>query len=96
MVKISFDADVDIDHRDFVKNIAESYEKQIEQGGIDCPTDGCDSESFDAELWVSDENHLEGAAICKSCNERIDLNIDDSQVHDAIEEIESGLEDAFK
>jgi len=97
MVEINFDVDMDIDQREFLKGIAEEYEKQIEQGeGIDCPTDDCDSETFDAELWLSDQNHLEGAAICNSCNERIELDIDDSQLHDAIGEIESELEDAFK
>ncbi|CAM2927945.1 hypothetical protein [Halobacterium salinarum] len=96
MVDISFDADIDVDRREFLQGFAEEYEKKVEQGEIDCPTDGCDSEVFDAEIWLSNQNHLEGAAICKSCNKRIDLNIDDSQVHDAVGEIESELEDAFK
>lgn len=92
---IDIEANVDIDTNDFLESFADAYAKQLEQGGMDCPADDCGSETFDVEMWVDNDTGIEGAAVCRGCNARIDLNIDDSEVKDAITEIEDAFESAF-
>ena len=90
---IDIDIDVDFDRDSLLRAIADNYEKQIERGAIDCPNEGCPGTAFDAELWIADSGGLEGAAICRDCNDRIDLNIDDSDVQASLDDIEGSVED---
>jgi len=91
MVELNLDLDVDIDSRDFKEGIAESYARHIEESGMECEKEDCKSNYLKAEVWVSDSGSIEGAAVCQECNSRINLNIEDSSVQDAIEEIEDAL-----
>ncbi|WP_276257206.1 hypothetical protein [Halomontanus rarus] len=98
MVEIDLDiemSDVDIDKEGLLDELAEGYAKQIEDGGIDCPKDGCDSKSFDAEVWTTDEGGFEGAAVCLKCNSRTNFDFEDSGVKDGIQELEDSLENLF-
>lgn len=78
-----------------LEELADAYAEQIEQGGIDCPSEGCDSEAFDAELWTTDAGGLEGAAVCRGCNSRIDLDIGDSDVKEGLGEIKDSFNNMF-
>lgn len=78
---------------DLREAMAENIEEQIEQGAIECPTDGCDSNYFDAEVGVTDSGGFEGAAVCRECNTRIELDLEDSDAQDAADDIESQLDD---
>ena len=87
------------DKNDLLEAMAEKCEKQIENGAIDCPTEKCGSNSFDAEVWVSDGGGFEGAAVCRECNERIEFNFEDSNAKDSVKSVEKAvkdLEDSFK
>ena len=93
MVKIEFEVDFDTDAlRDA---LAEKYAAQLEQGDNECPNEDCKGESFDAEIWTNQSGHFEGAAVCRTCNERFDLNIDDSQAQKEIRKLEKQIEDMF-
>jgi hypothetical protein len=78
---------------DLREAMAEKYEKQIEHGGIDCPTEDCESENFDAEVWVADTGGFEGTALCRGCNTRIELDFEDSEAQGAADDIEDSVED---
>jgi hypothetical protein len=93
MVKIELDIDFDEDGlRDA---LAEKYAAQLEQSNNECPNEDCNGESFDAEMWINQSGHFEGAAVCRTCNNRFDLNIDDSQVQKEIQQLENQIEDMF-
>lgn len=92
---IEIEAEVDVDEREILEMAAESYQQQIEEGGIDCPTEGCDGNMVDAELWVTSQNHVDGEVLCKNCNTRVELDIDDSELQDAVNEIEETLSNMF-
>ena len=94
MIDIELDS-IDIDTDEMLEELADAYANQIKQGGIDCTSDGCDSKAFDAELWTTDAGGLEGAAVCRGCNSRIDLNIDDSDVKEGLKEIEDSFNNMF-
>ncbi|WP_339105952.1 hypothetical protein [Haloterrigena salinisoli] len=94
MIDIEVDS-MDIDTDGMLEELADAYADQIEQGGIDCPSDGCDSEAFNAELWTTDAGGLEGAAVCRECNSRIDLDLEDSDVKEGLKEIEDSLSNIF-
>jgi len=90
---IDINIDVDFDREELLRAVADQYEAQIERGEIDCPSEDCSSTAFDSELWISDSGGLEGAAICLECNERIDLDIDDSDVQNSLDDMESSVRD---
>ena len=92
-MEISFEIDFDSD--ELREALAEKYAQQIEQGGIDCPTDGCESESFDAEIWTTDGGGFDGEAVCRDCNTRINIDLEDSQAKESIREIENQIENLF-
>lgn len=48
--------------------MAETFEQQIGRGAIDCPTNGCDSDQFDAEVWVADSGGFEAIVPTRSSN----------------------------
>lgn len=87
--------EVDFDGDGLREALAENYAQQIEEGGIDCPNEDCEGESFNAEIWTTDDGGFEGAAICRDCNSRIDLDLDDSQAKESIKEIEDEIENLF-
>jgi len=78
---------------DLRAEMAETFERQIEGGAIDCPTDGCDSDQFDAEVWVADSGGFEGTALCRACNTRIELNLEDSSAQAAADEVQDSYDD---
>ena len=78
---------------DFRSAMAEQYEQQIEQGAIDCPTERCDSNQFDAEVWVADSGGFEGTALCRACSTRIELNLVDSDAQAAADDVEDSYDD---
>jgi hypothetical protein len=90
---ITFEMDFDGDQ--LREAMAENYAQQIEQGGIDCPTDSCDSENFDAEIWTTDNGGFDGAAVCRDCNTRIELDLEDSQAKESVKEIENQIDNLF-
>ncbi|TQQ83611.1 hypothetical protein EGH24_02125 [Halonotius terrestris] len=49
-------------------------EEQIESGAVECPN--CESRSFDAATWKSGSGEYDGSAVCRECNERVELDID--------------------
>jgi peptide subunit release factor 1 (eRF1) len=55
----------------------EYVETEVERGNIECD---CGSWSFDVETWKNSNDEYEGAAICRDCNERIELEIDTSDI----------------
>lgn len=90
---VEFSVDVDFDEGDLRETLAEQYAVQIEHGAINCETDDCDSESFDAEIWTNDNGGFEGAAFCRECNKRFELELDDSQVQEELDELEQQIKD---
>ena len=80
-IEIEFDED---DFRDAVADQAEEIfqewiETEVGDGHIEC---NCGSTSFDTETWYNGNNDLQGAAVCRECDERIELDIDTSEIED--------------
>ncbi|MFC6942851.1 hypothetical protein ACFQE8_23305 [Salinirubellus sp. GCM10025818] len=73
--------------------MAERFERKIKRGVIDCPTDGCDSNQFDAEVWVADSGGFEATALCRACNTRIELNLEDSGAQTAADKVQDSYDD---
>ena len=90
---VEFNIDVDFDGDELKEALTEKYAAQIEQAGVDCKTKGCESESFDAEMWTTDSGGFEGAVVCRECNERFELDLEDSQAQDALRDIQSQIKD---
>lgn len=59
------------------KIFIQHVEEQIENGSLDCE---CGSQEFDVEVWQSSNDSFEGAAICRDCNDRAELDIDTSEI----------------
>lgn len=90
---VEFSIDVDFDGNELRDALAKKYAAQIEEGGIDCKTEECESESFDAEMWTTDNGGFEGAAVCRGCNKRFELDLEDSQIQDSLQDIEHQIKD---
>lgn len=82
---------VDFDRREILKELADKFANQLEEGELTCPSEGCESDLFDVEMWVSSGGGLEGAAVCRECNKRFELNPEDSGVKQGLDEIEREL-----
>lgn len=78
---------------DLREAMAENIEQQIEQGEIECPDEDCGSTQLDAEVWVADGGGFEGTALCRECNTRIELDLQDSQAQDAAKDVEDSIDD---
>lgn len=86
---MGFDIDINIelDEDDFRETVADTAEEafrewietEVRDGHIECD---CGSTSFDTETWYNGNNELQGAAVCRDCNERINLDIDTSEIDD--------------
>lgn len=78
---------IDFDEDAFRNKIADRVEEmfidyvenQAGDGEIECD---CGSRSFDVETWKTGSGGYEGAAICRECNQRINLDIDTSDIDD--------------
>lgn len=92
---IEFDVDVDVDEAELLSALADGYEQQLEEEGFDCQSEGCSGEHIEAEIWVTDSQHLDGEVLCKDCNSRTELDIDDSDVQEAVEDIERQFNNLF-
>jgi hypothetical protein len=85
---IEMSIDIDFDERELLDVLADNYAAELQQGVIECPAEDCDSDVFDTEIWTTQSGGFEGAAVCRQCNERTELDLDDSQVKEAIRELE--------
>lgn len=82
------DIEMDFDEDDFRNAIKDEIEAafieyvETEMGSGDLECD-CGARSFDVETWENNGRY-EGAAICRDCNERIELDIDTSDIDDLL------------
>jgi len=80
---INIDVNIDEDEiRNAVVDKAEqefrkAVENDISNGKIVCD---CGSRSFDVETWKVPNGAIEGAAVCRSCNERLPVEIDTEEL----------------
>lgn len=82
---IEFNVDVDIAEDSIKEAFADAaedafreyVETEVGEGNLQCD---CGSRSFDVETWSSGSGRIEGAAICRDCNDRIELDIDTSDL----------------
>lgn len=88
---IDISVNVEYDQSEVEGWAAEAVEEHIRSGGIECPADECNSRDFDVRLW-SGHTGVEGRAICGECGSEIDIDVDLSEVEDAIDEIASTFE----
>ncbi len=73
---------IDIDPDSLKEKIADAaegividhIEEQMENGSVQCPN--CKSRSFDAATWKRRSGEYDGSAVCRDCNERVELDID--------------------
>lgn len=84
---MDFNVEVDFDESEFKAAVADQIEEmfrehletEVRRGHIECE---CGSDSFDIETWYDAADQLQGAAVCRECNERIELDIDTSDIDD--------------
>lgn len=79
---MSFDINFDgIDEDEFREAVADSVEERflekveelVSEGYYECE---CGSTSFDVRTWKNARGDLEGAAVCRNCNERIPIELE--------------------
>lgn len=81
-MEINIDTNFDVDEimDSIVDEIEESFreyvEKEVEKGHIECE---CGSNEFDIETWLRNDD-LAGAAVCRGCEERIEIDFDTSDL----------------
>lgn len=78
---------------DLLSDMAEAYEKQLEESDIQCPYEGCSGTTIDAEISVDRNGRFEGEALCLSCNQIFELDIEDSQARDAVGDVTDAVDD---
>lgn len=84
------------DTEEILEAMKDDIEESISEGEFECEVDGCTSEHFDVSLYVADGSRFEGAAICRECNTRHEVNIPVQgmgDLDDAAEELEDAMSD---
>lgn len=78
---MSFDED---DLREAILDEAEKLarewiEEEAGDGHFECD---CGSTSFDIETWTNPAGGIEAAGVCRECNTRVDIEVDDSDIEE--------------
>lgn len=80
---IEDDFDEDVFRESIADRIGDMFRAWVEReagaGRIICD---CGSRSFDVETWKTANGELAGAAVCRVCNDRVDIDIDTSDLND--------------
>lgn len=80
-INIDIDFDEDEFRAAFADQAEEMFREWVENEAGDCHIEcDCGSRSFDVETWTTANNALEGAAVCRECNERIPVELDTSDL----------------
>lgn len=82
---MEIDVEVDFDEDEFREAFAEHAKEQFKEwiegnagnGGIECD---CGSRSFDVETWWGPNDEIKAAGVCVSCNERVEIDVDTSDL----------------
>lgn len=83
---IDFNVDIELDEDSFRNTIADVAEEafieyvETEAGNGDLECENCSARAFDVETWKNANGGFEGAAVCRECNGRMNLEIDTSDI----------------
>jgi len=81
---IEFDIDVDVDEikEKMIDAVEEQFiehvENELGDGGFEC--ENCEARSFDVETWQTSSGDYGIGAVCRECNERLNVDIDTSKL----------------
>jgi hypothetical protein len=84
------------DTEDILEAMKDDVEDSIAEGEFQCEAEECSSEQFDVSLYVADGSRFEGAAICRECNTRHEVNIPVEgmeDMDDAAQDLEDSMND---
>lgn len=89
-----FDRD---DKETLLEEVKGEYEAQMAEGERTCEAEGCESQSFDVNLYVASPSSYKGTAVCRKCNKRHEITKSvkgmDEEIADAEREIQDELDD---
>lgn len=71
------------------------YEAQMAEGEFTCEAEGCESESFDVNLYVASPSSYQGTAVCRECNERHEVTMPVEGLDEGLADVEQEIQDAF-
>jgi len=81
---------------DLIDLFKKHIEEEIRKGKIECQNENCDSRAFDVRVWENEGGLPEGAAVCRECNTRTNLKMQDSEIKEAqkkLDELDDALDD---
>lgn len=85
--------ETDIDRSGVNSLIKQAIEERVRSGQVTCEGADCDSRAFDVRVWETQTGRIEGAAICRECDTRTPIRVDDSALQDTLDTIEDAFQD---
>jgi len=82
---MGFDVDINLDEDEFQNAIADQMDELVEEwleseageGHFECD---CGSDFFDIKPWRDAAGALKASAVCRECNERMEIDVDMSEI----------------
>lgn len=82
---VEFNINVEFDEKEIQNAIADHAEELVQEwleseardGSFECE---CGSISFDIETWENANNDIRAAGICRECNDRMEIDVDTSEL----------------